>query len=151
MTQITGLQVFGISNPDSPSFKNKTGVIVFDLKGNIAVKVAERLAEIHGIGVRYGCHCAHIIIKHLLKVPPLLERFQHILLFLFPGLSLPGVTRISLGIENRKEDIDRLVSGLENLTLKPGDKKSQTRSSYKQQLNEFILEVSGKVYGTGAN
>lgn len=151
MDQIPGLKLYGISNPDSPEFINKGGVIVFDLNGKIAITVAERLAEIHGIGVRCGCHCAHIMIKHLLKIPPFGARLQHIMLFLLPKLSLPGITRISLSIENRKEDIDRLVSGLKNMNIKPEDKKFQSRSSFKQHLNELTLGISGKVYGTGVN
>ncbi len=146
ISQIPGLKLFGISNPDSPAFVNKGGVIVFDLNGKIAITVAERLADIHGIGVRCGCHCAHIMVKYLLKIPPFGARLQHIMLFLLPKLSLPGITRISLGIENRKEDIDRLITGLKYMNLKPDGKKIQSRASYKQQLNELILGTSLKVY-----
>ncbi len=147
MNQIPGLKLYGISNPDSPEFINKGGVIVFDLNGKIAIAVAERLADTHGIGVRCGCHCAHIMVKHLLKIPPFGARLQHIMLFLLPKLSLPGITRISLGIENSKKDIDRLISGLKKTNHKPDSKKIQSRASYKQQLNELILGTSLKVYG----
>ncbi|MBN1143498.1 MAG: aminotransferase class V-fold PLP-dependent enzyme [Bacteroidales bacterium] len=147
MSQIPGLKILGINNPDSHSFKNKSGVIAFDLKGKIAVTVAEKLAEFHGIGVRYGCHCAHIMVKHLLKIPPFAARLQHIMLFLLPKLSLPGITRISLGIENSKKDIERLVSALKYMNLKPDGKKTRTQPSHQQQLNEFMMGISIKVYG----
>jgi selenocysteine lyase/cysteine desulfurase len=147
MSLISGLNILGINNPDSPSLKNKSGVIAFDLKGKIAVTVAERLAEGHGVGVRYGCHCAHIMVKHLLKIPPFGARLQHIMLFLLPKLSLPGVTRISLGIENQQPDIDRLISALNQINSKSTSRTALRPQAFKLQINEFIREVSGKVYG----
>ena len=147
MSLISGLNILGINNPDSPSLKNKSGVIAFDMKGKIAVTVAERLAEDHGVGVRYGCHCAHIMVKHLLKIPPFGARLQHIMLFLLPKLSLPGVTRISLGIENQKSEIDRLISALSQINSKSTDRTEIRPQAFKLQINEFIREISGKVYG----
>ena len=50
--------------------------------------------------MRYGCHCAHLLIKHLLNIHPLLQQLQGVILTLFPQVALPGLTRVSLGIEN---------------------------------------------------
>ena len=72
LAQIPGLKIYGIKDPDSPRFAQKGGVIVFGLKGIMANRVAKELAEQGGIGVRYGCHCAHLLIKRLLNIPPLL-------------------------------------------------------------------------------
>ena len=47
--------------------------------------MAKELAEQGGIGVRSGCHCAHLLVKRLLDIPPLLEQFQGLILTLFPG------------------------------------------------------------------
>ena len=102
LAQVPGLTIYGMKDPDSPRFAQKGGIIVFNLKGIMAPQVAKELAERGGIGVRYGCHCAHILIKHLVGVPPLLERFQGLLLTLFPKLRLPGVVRVSFGIENSR-------------------------------------------------
>ena len=84
LAQIPGLTIYGIKDPDSPRFAQKGGVIVFRLEGIMANRVAKELAERGGIGVRYGCHCAHLLIKHLLNIPPLLEQFQGLILTLFP-------------------------------------------------------------------
>ena len=84
LAQIPGLTVYGIKDPDSPRFAQKGGVIVFDLKGIMPNRVAKELAERGGIGVRSGCHCAHLLIKRLLHIPPLLEQFQGLILTLFP-------------------------------------------------------------------
>jgi len=158
MAQIQGLKVYGIKDPESSGFANKVGVIVFGIKSMMANKVATELALRRGIGVRYGCHCAHIIVKHLLNVPPLLEQFQRLLLNLFPKLKLPGLARVSLGIANTKEDVDKLIEVLGEIAVKPQtlkDKKYQSTNNdtpelsqkiVKQQMDDFVKEVALKVY-----
>ena len=76
LAQIPGLTIYGIKDPDSPRFARKGGVIAFDLKGILPSRVAKALAERGGIGVRYGCHCAHLLIKRLVGITPLLERLS---------------------------------------------------------------------------
>ena len=85
----------------------------------MANRVAKELAEQGGIGVRYGCHCAHLLIKHLLNIHPLLERLQGLILTLFPQVALPGLTRVSLGIENGEEDVDTLLHVLGKIARQP--------------------------------
>jgi selenocysteine lyase/cysteine desulfurase len=117
MNRVQGLKVYGVANSDSPVFSEKSGVIVFSMKGIWPDKVAGNLAKA-GIGVRYGCHCAHILIKHILHVPPALQRLQKYMVTFFPKMVLPGVVRISFGIGNTEEDIDYLISELKNINLK---------------------------------
>jgi selenocysteine lyase/cysteine desulfurase len=119
LAQIPGLEVFGIKDPASPRFAHKGGVIVFRLEGMMANRVARELAEQGGIGVRYGCHCAHLLIKHLLNIPPLLAGLQGVIVSLFPQVSLPGLTRVSLGIENTAEEIDTLLHVLGKIARQP--------------------------------
>ena len=141
LSQIQGLRIFGIQDPELPEFDRKGGVIVFALKNMFPDRVAKKLAKA-GIGVRYGCHCSHILIKHLLHVGPSLERFQHLLIRLFPAINLPGLARISLGIENAENDIDRLIIALDQIA----HKSQKSRSSYKKELKEFINAIVLKVY-----
>jgi selenocysteine lyase/cysteine desulfurase len=118
LAQIPGLTLYGITDPDSPRIAHKGGVIVFDVKGIMAPQVAKELAERGGMGVRAGCHCAHLLVKRLLAIPPLLAQFQGLLLTLFPRLNLPGLTRVSLGLENRAEDVDTLIQVLADVQMK---------------------------------
>ena len=115
MAQIPGLKIYGIKDPDSPQFSHKIGVVVFTLGKMISSNTAKELSLQSGIGVRYGCHCAHIIIKRLLKVPPALERFQWLIQTLFPKLRLPGVVRVSLSMANTDEDVDNLIRALRKI------------------------------------
>jgi len=158
LAQINGLEIYGVTRPELPEFTNKLGVIVFALKNKMATQVGKELALQGGIGVRTGCHCAHIIIKHLLHISPSLERFQRVIVTLFPKLELPGVVRISMGIENSEGDVDTLIQVLSEIagqTRTPEKKKSNrleknapllTTKEVKEQINNFVRYRSVKVY-----
>jgi selenocysteine lyase/cysteine desulfurase len=158
LSQIPGLRIFGIKDPDSPRIDQKSGVIVFTLKGIMPDRLARELALRGGIGVRYGCHCAHLLVKRLLHVGPLLERFQRLLLILFPRLSLPGIVRVSLGIENSEDDVDILIQVLGTIAGKShtiADKPSVTTHSettilnlteVNLKMNEFVRDSSQRVF-----
>jgi selenocysteine lyase/cysteine desulfurase len=143
MAQIEGLEVYGIKDPESSEFTNKVGVIPFNLKNKIATKVGKELALVGGIGVRTGCHCAHITVKNILKVSPGLEKFQKIIVTLFPKLQLPGVVRVSFGIENTKEDVDTLIRVLAKIADK--SQNSSTRE-VRQQVKDFVRTSAERVY-----
>jgi selenocysteine lyase/cysteine desulfurase len=145
LSQIQGLKVYGVEDPNSPGFTRKLAVILFEIKGIISFKIAKELAAQRGIGVRFGCHCAHIIVKHLLKIGPKLERFQWLLINLFPKLDLPGLTRVSFGLENTEEDVDDLVQTLSKITKKQKT-SSISRSDYQKQMKAFVNDCSLKVF-----
>jgi len=158
LAPIEGLKIYGVKDPDSPGFAHKIGVMVFSLKNMMPISLAKELALRSGIGVRYGCHCAHIIIKHLLHVGPKIERLQRMIVSLFPKMSLPGLVRVSVGIENSEEDVDALIQVLGQIANK---KQSATgsqfvhsqngnvyvpRSEVQKQVKEFTKAVARKVY-----
>ena len=115
LSKVKGIKIYGITDPDSPEFICKGGVISFTLKQKYAIKVAKDLSEYGGIGVRSGCHCAHLLVKYLVGIPHFLEQFQGSLLRLFPKLSLPGIVRISFGIENSEKEIDIFINELQKI------------------------------------
>jgi selenocysteine lyase/cysteine desulfurase len=139
MAQIPGLDIFGIKDPDSPGFPHKGGVIVFGFKAYLPGIIAKKLACADGIGVRYGCHCTHLLVKQLLNISPFLERFQVLLLTLFHRIELPGMVRVSLGIENSEKDIDTLIHALGKIQKKP-------HAAIKKQMHDFILTTTRTVY-----
>jgi selenocysteine lyase/cysteine desulfurase len=155
---INGLRLYGIKDPASPGFAHKGGVIVFDLKNTFPNALAKALAERGGIGVRYGCHCAHLLIKRLLHVPPLLARFQSLIVRLFPKLTLPGVARVSLGIGSSEEDVDRLVEVLDKIAIHNKVKMENrpaaphkkvpliNQKEVQQQIRNFTQDSARRVY-----
>lgn len=112
MAAIPGISIYGIRDPLSEDFHKKIGVVAFNLKDVLSFKVARELARREGIGIRAGCHCSHITVKHMLNVRPGLERFQYLMQTLIPGIKFPGVARVSLGLENTAEDVDVFVHTL---------------------------------------
>jgi len=158
LAKVPGLRMYGVKDINSTRFAQKGGVIVFALKGIMPNKLAMELAERGGIGVRYGCHCAHILIKHLLGVTPFLARIQGIILAFLPKVRLPGLVRISLGIGNSEEDVDKLIEVLGEIAGKsspkgkwypnssPGDTQNMSNSVVKKQMKDFIRSSAQRVY-----
>ncbi len=144
LKQIPGITIYGINDPHAPQFGRKGGVIVFRVEGLMANRVAAELAERGGIGVRSGCHCAHLLVKHLLNIPPLLEQFQGVILTLFPQLALPGLTRISLGLENNAEDVDTLIEVLDKIARQP--QVGANRHAIQQPMADFARAAARRVY-----
>ncbi len=140
MARLPGIRIYGIRDPDSPRFAQKGGVVAFGVKGLMPYRVARGLAEQGGIGSRYGCHCAHLLVKRLLHIPRPLEEFQRVLVSVFRGLDLPGVARVSFGLENTVEDVDRLLEVLARIRS-GGRDKAVTR-----QIEAFARSVAAAAY-----
>jgi selenocysteine lyase/cysteine desulfurase len=163
LAQIPGLTMYGIKDPDSPRFAQKGGVIVFRLQGIMANRVAKELAERGGIGVRSGCHCAHLLVKRVLNIPLLQELLQGLILTLFHQVTLPGLTRVSLGIENSEEDIDTLIHVLGKIARQPRagmDRRlasthngtpSLPQPDVQQQMDDFARAAAHRVYAPQVN
>ena len=146
LNKIPGIRLFCNQDNSAYVLTNKGGVISFEINEMNPHKVAKLLAEIGGIGVRSGCHCSHILIKHLLKTPPFFQKLQKIIVTLFPKIELPGMVRISLGIENTEADIDTCISVLEEIARNKKERIHYPNENIKQQLEDFIKTVEHKVY-----
>jgi selenocysteine lyase/cysteine desulfurase len=146
LRQIPGIKIFGTPEENTPEFSSKGGVIAFTVQGIMADQVAKRLAESGAIGVRAGCHCAHILIKNLLKVPPFLQRVQKLIVTLFPKVELPGVMRVSLGIENTPSDIAVFLQVLGGIARKQ-KLPAPNHKNYKRSMEEFCRIRAEKTMG----
>lgn len=158
MREVPGLTMYGIADPDSPSFAYKGGVIVFGIKGANPHRLARQLGERAGIGVRSGCHCTHLLVKRLLGIPPWAQQIQRVMVTLFRGLELPGVVRVSLGIENGEEDIDTLIRALGGIARQSegesgGSSVDASRgtagvsqANVKRQMDDFALAAARRIY-----
>jgi selenocysteine lyase/cysteine desulfurase len=158
MAGIPGLKLHGLVQNESFIPAHKIGVIGFDLKDRMSSKVAGKLARRGGIGLRYGCLCAHLIIKQLAGFTPFQEKVQRLVLKLVPILNLQGITRASFGIQNTEKEVDiminelkRIVSGNETSgTLAVGTNvkiSAIPEKIVKQQIKEFVKEREHLVFG----
>jgi cysteine desulfurase / selenocysteine lyase len=87
LTAVTGLRIFG-----PPRGPGRLGPVSFELEGIHAHDVSEILDR-HGVAVRAGHHCAQ----------PLMDR-----------LGVAATARASFGVYTTREEIDRLVEGLDD-------------------------------------
>jgi len=72
------------------------------------------------------------------------------MLTLLPKLSLPGLTRVSLGIENSAEDVDTLIEVLEKITRQPRAKANKpfasTQTDVQKQMDNFAKAAAQRAY-----
>lgn len=161
MSDIPAVKIHGIPPSGSLANGDKTGVIGFEVKGRMSSGIARQLARRSGIGVRFGCLCAHLIIKQLAGFTPFQEKVQRVALKMIPMLNLQGITRVSIGIQNTESDIDLLIHGLKCITGKQAngiqietggpansEKETFTEKEIKQQIGEFIKSREYLVFGT---
>jgi selenocysteine lyase/cysteine desulfurase len=142
MSEIKGIQIFGLNDPDSAAMDQRVGVISFFIKDVWPDKIAKGLAQ-RGIGIRYGCHCAHILVKHILNVSPRLQKFQFVIAWLFRSVRFPGVARISFGIGTTESDILQFTRTLKEIA----GKKHSHPSDIKSRMDEYAKSVKEKVFG----
>jgi selenocysteine lyase/cysteine desulfurase len=149
MQEIPGMKLVGIKEYDEKKLTQRVGVIPFNLGNVVSFSVGKKLALHHGIGVRVGCHCAHILVKHVLGVKPGLEKFQRIMQTVIPSMSFPGVVRVSLGIENTREDVDALLSGLKQISSKSrNEAPTSSPIEVKKIFPDYTAACREKVFGS---
>ena len=148
LKDIPGLRLYGITDADSPRLHQKVAVIPFDIRNEMPATTARNLALHGGIGVRFGCHCAHIIVKQMLHIGPKLQMFQRVLQRLIPPLKFQGVVRLSFGLENTMADVDAVVETLlitadkNAASTPPPHSMKETRT----RLKAFTAERHALVY-----
>jgi hypothetical protein len=88
-----------------------------------------------------------------LKLPPALQVVQNIVLTLVPGVSnlIPGVVRVSFGIENEIIDIERFMVVLEEIIRKPDSNRrnapdSHLQANFRVQNEKFCETRIRKVF-----
>jgi selenocysteine lyase/cysteine desulfurase len=142
LSGIKGLEVYGMKDPDEGNFLQKGAIVSFSLKKVPHNLVARELAERGGIGIRFGCFCTHLLIKHLLKLPPALQVVQNLILTLVPRVSnlIPGLVRVSIGIENETIDIERFIMVLEEIIHEPNSKTRNSMVSSLQPETRKLME-----------
>jgi cysteine desulfurase/selenocysteine lyase len=131
LKKIAGIELYGPLD----SFKEKVGVMTFNVKGMKHNLVAAIFGQEGGIGLRNGCFCAQPYVKRLLKVTP--EEDKHIAQQMIAGnkAEIPGMVRASLGCYNNEDDIDSFVEMLERIVRR-------------EYIGEYMLDPAQGSYKT---
>jgi selenocysteine lyase/cysteine desulfurase len=125
-------RVYGACDPDAPGLDDKGPVIVFESVTTPHNLVAKELGERAGIGVRDGCFCAHEIVRELIHIHPIRTWIGAAGLHLAPAFFrtiLPGVVRVSLGLENEARDVEALIEALAEIARAPRSWPNQVIAS----------------------
>ncbi|MDA8295599.1 MAG: aminotransferase class V-fold PLP-dependent enzyme [Actinomycetota bacterium] len=110
------------------------GVACFNLEGCHHGHVAAALSCEHGIGVRHGCFCAHLLVRDLLGISAAESRQAAATLRSGGAVELPGAVRASIGIGTTIADLDRLQDALVELT----SKGARWRYEQREPGGEFV-------------
>jgi len=122
LNTIENIEIFGLQHTQSPKFTRKGSIIAFSMKKVPHNLAAKELTEEGGIGIRNGCFCAHILIRQLLRVNPFRTYGSILLAMLLPEMTdmiLPGIIRMSFGIENNEKEVNHFIQILKQISNKP--------------------------------
>jgi len=105
------------SNPKVELYvsKKQLGTIIpFNIKGQSANEIAEKLNTIYGIGVRAGSFCVYQVVRKLLGIideSAIIEAVKK-------GNTdkVPALIRASVALCNTEKDIDRMIKAIKQLT-----------------------------------
>lgn len=147
LKSIPKMRLQGLQDEGSVRMADKGGLFVFDIGGRLPGKISRQLAERAGIGVRFGCHCAHMMVKHMVNIKGTGEKLQGYMVRMFPKLNLPGMLRISMGLANTEEELEELLRVLDRIAKKlPEEGAGMGKGEIKARIEAHILEVSEKVF-----
>lgn len=110
LREVPGLHILGDTDPRRAA--ERLGVVPFEMEGVPHFLLAAILGYEFGIGVRSGCFCAHPYLLHLLDVNE--EQAARVRAEILAGdrRNVPGLVRVSFGLYNCADEIDRLIDAL---------------------------------------
>lgn len=141
LVKVPKLTLYGTKDVESPRFAAKGGVVAFAVDGMLPGNTARALAERSGIGVRWGCHCAHLFIRWMLHIPAFFQWLQGVVVRVMPRLELPGVVRASFGLQTTEAEVDALVGAVRQIVAEP-----KRRAFQGMPMAELSAAASRKVY-----
>ena len=108
LKKIPEVKLFGDTDPDNTM--NRLGVISMNIADIPHDKAAAILSYEGAIGVRSGCFCAHTYVKEIMHVTPEASKIMEQQILNRDRSGIPGTIRMSFGIYNTFEEVDRFVA-----------------------------------------
>jgi selenocysteine lyase/cysteine desulfurase len=108
LRQFPEVTLYGDTDPAKA--EKRLGVISLNVSGLPHALVAAILSSEGAIGVRSGCFCAHTYVKELLQVSVADSKILEEQILARDRSNLPGTVRVSFGLYNTTEEIDRFIA-----------------------------------------
>lgn len=123
LSRIDGISLYGQTKKSS----DKVSLVSFALSGIQHRMLATMLSYEYGIAVRSGLFCAHPYVQRLmgLKKDQIEYYKQH------EELPFPGLVRVSLGLYNNSEEVNRLICCMKEIV----ENKEMLRKKYESILS----------------
>jgi len=134
LKEIPGIIFYG-SVREEEVYK-RLGVISFNVKDMPHALVGAILNYEGGIGVRNGCFCAHPYVKCLLGVTVEETKILEERILMRDRSSIPGAVRMSFGMYNTKEEVDKTVDVLKLIT----ERKYKGKYSLLTETGEYVAD-----------
>ena len=104
LNKIDGVYMYG----DVENIDDRVGVVTFNVKDANSAYVARYLAELGGVATRRGAFCAHPYVWRLMGISDdEVDSFKDC-----TSANTPGMIRVSFGIYNNEEEVDRFLEVL---------------------------------------
>lgn len=139
---VSGLTVYG--DADADRARDRLGVIAFNLAGRPHALVAAILSHEWAVGIRSGCFCAQIHVKHLLGIDEAQSRQLNSRILAGDRRESPGAVRLSIGVYNTVSDIDRIAAALEAIAA------GEVRGKYRVDARSGEYHPTGTRYDYGS-
>lgn len=113
LQKIPEVKLYGDTDPNNA--ENRLGVISMNVGDLPHALTAAILSYEGGIGVRSGCFCAHMYVKTLLNISDEDAAVFEKEILKRDRSHVPGTIRMSFGIYNTRDEIDRFVEMIEKI------------------------------------
>jgi cysteine desulfurase / selenocysteine lyase len=113
LNKIEAVKIYGDTNPANTA--KRLGVISMNVGDLSHGLVAAILGYEGAIGVRSGCFCAHTYVKELLHVSDKDSKALEQQILARDRSMIPGTIRVSFGIYNTTDEIDKLVEMVQKI------------------------------------
>ena len=110
LKKVPGIIFYGSVNEDE--VRDRLGVISFNVLDIPHAQVGAILNYEGGVGVRNGCFCAHPYVKCLLGVTVEETKILEKNILSHDRSTIPGAVRMSFGMYNKREEIDKMIDVL---------------------------------------
>lgn len=108
---------------DTENIDDRVGVVTFNFSDTNTYILAHKLTDLGGIATRRGAFCAHPYVWRLMGIPDeRLQEFEEC-----TDVNTPGMIRVSFGIYNTEEEVDKLLELLPE-AIQAAKKEAETYS-----------------------